>query len=287
MKKTARILSMVMLLVLLASQMIFAAGLEVTEITPADGTKGMQISNMAVKIRFSEPMISDASVTENPSKFKITDAEGTEIPFQVVYSEEKYPNELWLIVEGELVSNTQYTVQIAPGVVSKSGNTLDAAVTSYFNTRNVKTDSLISTVMMVGMMGVMFYATSQATKKQQEAQGQSADGPKQMNPYKLAKEKGISLEEANAIVEKEKEKEAKRSEKYEAAKKQKEAEMAAEVEAYRKQLEEEYEAARHANNFRVKGPGSLVAHGHACPKSVVKKNKARREAAKKAEKARK
>lgn len=285
MKKTARILSMAMLLILMASQMIFAGSLQVEQVSPADGKKDMQISNMAVKIKFSQPMISDSAVKANEGKFKITDPEGTEVPFTMVYSEEKYPNELWLIVQGELTSNTEYKVEIMPGIVSKSGDTLDSAMTTTFKSRNVKTDSLISTFMMFGMMAVMFYATNQATKKQAESQGQSTEGPKQMNPYKLAKEKGISLDEAKAIVEKEKEKDSKRQQKYEETKKQKEAALQAEVEAYQKKLEEEYEAQRHANNYQVKGAGSMAAHGHAIPKSIVKRNKAKREAAKKAAKA--
>ena len=60
----------------------------------------------------------------------------------------------------------------------------------------------------------------------------------------------------------------------------------AEVAAAQRRLEEEYEAARHANNYQVKGPRSIKDAGVAVPRSVVKKNKAKREAAKAAEKAR-
>ena len=285
MKKTPKLICMIMLLVLLATGVCSAAGLQVVEVSPKDGKTGMQISNMAIKFTFSEDMVG-SSVDQNASKFRITDPEGNELPFQMVYSEEKYPDQLWLILQGELVPNTEYTCQVSSGVVSKSGNVLENGFNTTFKTRNTKIDNWISMAMMMGMMGVMFFATSKATKKAQEQQsGAPVETAKQYNPYKMAKEKGISVEEARQIIAKEKEKDARKAAKLAESKKAKDEAMAAEIEEARKRLEEEYEAARRANNYQVKGPRSIKDAGVAVPRVVVRKNRAKREAAKAAEKA--
>ena len=284
MKKTARILSLILLLVMLSAQLSFASGLEVVNISPKDGEKGKQVSNMAIKVTFSENMIDPAAIADNESKFKITDPEGNEQPFQIVFSEEKYPDQLWLILEGELAQDTEYTFEIMPGIKAKSGNVLESGSKTTFRTRNTGRDSKISMLLMLAMMFVMFYASSRAAKK--SAEEENGVESKQYNPYKMAKEKGISVNEAKAIIAKDKEKEAKKAAKLAEQKRAKEEAMAAEVAAAQKRLEEEYEAARHANNYQVKGPRSIKAAGFKVPRSVVKKNKAKREAAKAAEKAR-
>ncbi len=287
MKRTLKLTCLIILTVLLAAGSCFAAGLTVTGVSPKDGKTGMQISNMAVKFTFSEDMVSP-SVDKNAEKFKVTDPDGNEIPFQMVYSEEKYPDQLWLILQGELVPNTEYKCSVSSGVVSKSGNVLEKGFESTFKTRNTKVDSWISMAMMMGMMGVMFFATSKQTKKAQEEQsGAPADSSaKQYNPYKLAREKGISVEEARQLIEKEKEKDARKAAKLAESKRQKDEAMAAEVEEARRRLEEEYEAARRASYYQVKGPRSIKDAGFAVPRVVVRKNRARREAQKAAEKAR-
>ncbi|MBR0139546.1 MAG: Ig-like domain-containing protein [Firmicutes bacterium] len=287
MKKAPRILCMMLLMVMLMTGASFAAGLQVTGISPKDGKTGMQISNMAIKFTFSEDMIGP-NVDQNSSRFKITDPEGNEIPFQMVYSEEKYPDQLWLILEGELVADTEYTCTVSSGVVSKSGNVLENGLKTGFKTRNTKIDNWISMGLMMGMMGFMFFATTKAAKKAQEEQGGDAgnDGAKQYNPYKMAKEKGISVDEARQIIAKEKEKDARKAAKAAENKRARDEAMAAEVEEARKRLEEEYEAARHAANYHVKGPRSIKDAGYKVPRSVVRQNRAKREARKAAEKAR-
>ncbi len=286
MKKAPRIVCMMLLIVMLMTGASFAAGLQVTDISPTDGKTGMQISNMAIKFTFSEDMVGN-SVDQNSSRFKITDPEGNEIPFQMVYSDEKYPDQLWLILEGELVANTEYTCTVSSGVVSKSGNVLENGFKTTFKTRNTKIDNWVSMGLMFGMMGFMFLATSKAAKKAQEEQGAAgAESAKQYNPYKMAKEKGISVDEARQIIAKEKERDARKAAKAAENKKARDEAMAAEVEEARRRLEEEYEAARHAANYQVKGPRSIREAGYKVPRSVVRQNRAKREARKAAEKAR-
>ena len=279
MKRTAAILSIILILAMVLCPMAYAAGLEITKVVPNDGEKGKQPQNMAVKVTFNEKMDDRES---NAAYFSVKASDGTEIPFQAVHSD-KYPNELWVVLDETLASDTEYSFTAKAGLQSASGNTLGTDFTSSFKTRNVKTDSLISMLMMFGMMGFMFFASSKAAKKNAEttavATGATTKKAENLNPYKIAKEKGISLEEATAYVEKQKAKQAKENERLAAEKAKRDEAMAAEMAEIQARLEAEAEAARKANNFRVKAPGSMAAKGYKIPKSIVKKNKAKRDAA--------
>jgi hypothetical protein len=285
MKRITAVLSLILILAAVMSPMAFASGLEVTDVTPADGETGKQPQNMAVKVTFSEDMMDENAIARNTSKFKITDATGKTQNFEVIYSKEKYPNELWLVLESTLESNAEYNVEIMPGIISAKGNTLDTGIKTTFKTRNTDTDSKVSLGLMVGMMLLMFAATSKATKKAVEKENFEASGKikeENLNPYKIAKIKGISLEDATTYVEKEKAKIAKREQKLEEERLKREAEKAAEIAA----IEAELAAAEeNSDHYRVPAPRSVKAAGGRIPKSVIKKNKAKREAEKAAAKA--
>ena len=285
MKRIAAVLCIIMTLILACSSFAFADGLYVESITPADGSKGYQPQNMAIKVRFSEQM---SEAAENQDKFSITAPDGTEIPFQLVHSEKKYPNELWAVLSQDLLPDTEYTVNVKAGIVSKSGSTLENGQTTVFYTRNTKIDNYISMAFMVVFMVFMFVATSKAAKKAAEKNDPIAAEKAaiaKMNPYKMAKEKGISVEEAQAIVEKEKEKLAKKQAKAEEEARKREEAKRAEMAIIEAELAAQEEAARHAANYQVKGPRSIKDAGGTVPRSVVKKNKAKREAAEKAARA--
>ena len=279
MKRTAAILSLLLILTMMLCPVSYAAGVTVTNVIPEDGETGKQPQNMAVKVSFSELMDDRES---NANHFSVKDPEGNSIPFQVVHSD-KYPNELWVVLDETLQPNTEYTFTADSGLQTAGGSLLGQDFTSTFKTRNTKTDSLVSMVMMVGMMAIMFLASSKANKKKAEEQAAAGSPAKKqnenLNPYKIAKEKGISLEEANAYVEKQKAKQAKENERIAAEKAKRDEAMAAEMAEIQARLEAEAEAARRANNFHVKAPGSMAAKGYKIPRSVVKQNKAKREAA--------
>ena len=208
MKKRIPALLAAVLIVLASAATVFASGLEIVDVSPADGSKGYQPSNMAVKIRFSEDMMDEDAIAANAGKFQIEDAEGTEQPYDIVYNADKYPDELWLVLQGDLEADSEYTVTIDPGIVSSSGSTLSEGMTTTFFTRNTRTDGLISMGLMVVLMVVMFGTTARAARKQQEQEDPKAAEralEDSLNPYKIAKQKGISVEEAQALVVKEEE----------------------------------------------------------------------------------
>ncbi|MBQ1580671.1 MAG: Ig-like domain-containing protein, partial [Firmicutes bacterium] len=248
-----------------------------------------QPANMAVKIRFSEDMMDESAIAANAGKFAITDAEGTEQPYDIVYNADKYPNELWLVLQGDLQPDSEYTVTIEPGVVSSSGSTLADGMTTTFFTRNTRTDGLISMGLMVVLMVAMFGMTARAARKQQEEEDPRAAEKAiedSLNPYKIAKQKGISVEEAQAIVAKEKDKLEKKKAKAEADRVKRE-EMKAEE---RRKMEEELEffgtddselkkELREEGIYLVKAPKSIKEAGGRIPRSVRQHNEAKRKKA--------
>ena len=286
MKKRIPALLAAVLIVLASAATVFASGLEIVDVSPADGSKGYQPSNMAVKIRFSEDMMDEDAIAANAGKFQIEDAEGTEQPYDIVYNADKYPDELWLVLQGDLEADSEYTVTIDPGIVSSSGSTLSEGMTTTFFTRNTRTDGLISMGLMVVLMVVMFGTTARAARKQQEQEDPKAAEKAledSLNPYKIAKQKGISVEEAQTLVAKEKEKLDKKKAKAEADRIKRE-EMKAEQ---RKKMEEELEffgtdenelkkELRAEGIYLVKAPKSIKTAGGRIPRSVRQHNEAKR-----------
>ena len=276
MKKRCIILITILALILTSATSVFAGGLEVVGVSPKDGSSNSQPQNMCVKLTFNDAMFGASDIDANAGRFKITDPEGKEQAFQMVYSE-KYPNELWLVLDGVLDIKTEYTVTIGAGIVSANGNTTAESTTVTFATRNTKNDSLISTVMMIFMMGLLFFLTSRsAKKKEKENEVLTVAQAEKLNPYKIAKAKGWKIEVAEEYVRREKEKAKKAEEKALEDKRRREAISAEE----RAKIEAEVDSEERRNGwFRVHTKGSLVAHGLECPKAIKKKNAAKRKAA--------
>ena len=165
MKRLTAILAAAVLIIAMSVMSVSAAGLEITKVTPKDGTTGRQPANMAIKVGFSEDMTGNESLdAANKSKITISDPEGKTFDFTIAHSA-KYPNELWLVVNDTLDQNTEYTVTISAGITSTSGSQTSEALTTTFKTRNVNTDSTISMVMMVVMIGLMMFMSQKEMKK--------------------------------------------------------------------------------------------------------------------------
>lgn len=289
MRKRIPALLAAVLIILSSASAVFASGLEIVDISPADGSKGYQPSNMAVKIRFSEDMMDESAIAANKNKFSIQDSEGNALPFDIVYNARKYPDELWLVLQSDLLANSEYSVSIQPGVVSSSGSTLSEGLNTVFYTRNTKTDGMISMGLMAVLMVVMFSATSRAAKKQQEqADPRAAEKELEdnLNPYKIAKQKGISVEEAQALVAKERDKLEKKKAKSEADRIRREEKK----EEERRKLEEEREffgvdeaalrrELRQEGIYKVSGPKSIKTAGGRVPRSVRQHNENKRKKA--------
>ena len=294
MKRRAVLTAIMLIAVMLMANIAFATNdtlliapgpsgsLQVVKTVPDNGEEGKQITNMAVKIVFNEDVSKTANDAANARCITIKDPEGKTQSFTIVHHP-KSPNELWCILEGDLVADTEYTVNVAAGLMSTSGNTLGSAYTFTFKTRNTKIDSTISIFLTIGMMGIMIFATTRAQNKQKDektAKGKGAaalEKQTQTDPYRLAKERGISVDEAKAIIAKEKEKIDKKNASGIKAREKYEADQAAKEAEIERRLQEIHDA----NVYKVKARGSLVEHGGSLPKAILKKQAARRKARKK------
>ena len=291
MKRTAIVLTLILLLTFVMAPFAYAGdSLAIVSVTPKDGESGKQPQNMAVKVKFSANMMDETAIKINEKLFSIKSADDGSIqPFTIAYNADKYPDELWLVLDKTLESDTAYVFTAKAGITSADGRALAQDFESGFRTRNVQKDSTISMVMMIAMMGLMFFTSIRAAKKAateaaEKQKGVAAADDAKTNPYKIAKEKNISVEEAKKIVEKEKAKQAKRQAKLDAEKAKYAADYDEQVKAFEAEIRAEMEAERRANNYHVKRAGSMAAKGYAIPRSIVKANKKKREARAKAEK---
>ncbi len=262
MRRIGAILSLAVLLVLFACPFSYASGLALVNISPKEGQTGLQPMGVAIKMTFNENMTDKATQEANKKSFVVTDASGDKIELVQVYDEKKYPNDVWLILKEDLVSDNEYKVVISEDLVSSAGNSLGKDITSKFKIRNTKTDSTINMVMMVGMMGGMIFFSSMDAKRKMKKEAEENLEEEALNPYKLAKEKGISVEEAVKQVEKEKAKAEKKR-----AKKQEE-------EIGHRQIQEDVK--------RVSKRKPIAAAGGSTPESVLQKNQLKRDAQEKA-----
>ena len=287
MKKTAIALSLILALVLAMASTCLAAGLQITDISPADGETKKQPANMAIKITFDQAVDSEEALAANADKIVIQavaaedaeeseDAEEAADPaFQLACDDEK-PCELWVLISDTLESKTTYAVTIKEGLVANSGDKTTEEKVISFTTRDDSKDGTVTFVIMIAMLVVMVVSTVITTKRQLEEKYNIDKGG--TNPYKLAKEKGISLAEAQKICAKnekrEKEKAAKAKAKEEAMAKKREKLSEAEIAKINAELDRED---RMNGIYAVKAKASLKAKGKKVPASVVKANKKRKQ----------
>lgn len=203
-KRLGIILSLSVLVVLLTSSLSFAAGgLKLTGSSPEEGSKSSVINNVAIKLYFNENITSQNAQQANEDCFKITNPKGEEVSYQTLYNPAKYPDQIWIQLKKDLVQDTEYKVTISKDLQSSDGDKLAKDEVIHFRTRNTNQDNSVYMIMMVVMFGGMFVFSAWDMKRQKKKKVEEVETA--INPYKLAKEKGISYEEALALAQKEKE----------------------------------------------------------------------------------
>lgn len=201
MKKMRKILSIAILLVLFACPLSFAAGLELVNSYPENGAGGFEPINLMVKLEFNDNVGAAGVQKANEKVFKVVDAAGKNVPFKVLFTPGDSAR-ISLLMSGDLVANTEYKVTIGKGLQTINGVFLGADKLLTFKTRDVGKDSTLSTIMMFVMVGAMVaYSTWDAKRK---AQKESLAKGDKVNPYKVAKEKNVSVEKAVESTDKQK-----------------------------------------------------------------------------------
>ena len=260
MKKAGRILSLVIILVMMATAFSFAApaedaqqtdtkgGLTLLKTYPEDGSKGASIENMSVKLYFDSEFTESVLKKANDSAIQFIGPEGEKLPTRVLYN----PKEKGVVLvivdndeEGKIITgegNSQYTLKVSGSLRDDKGNTLGEDKTITFTTLNQSANNMINMLMMFVMFGAIMVISMKGAKKEAQKQ-QAARKDDKVNPYKEAKRTGKSVEE---IVEQDQKNKAKQAEK--AARK-----AAREAEDYDDYPEE--------GVYRVKGPRPIAAAG--------------------------
>lgn len=201
--------------------------------TPADGFNRVQAQNVMVKLYFNDRV--DKAAEQNGDKFTFTDNKGKKVKFKIYYDDSE-KNMIALLVTKDLAIDKKYKIEISPDLVNNEGEALGAKEVISFGTKQ-SSGGLIYALLMVAMVVVMIFFTIRDQRKKAEedvaAEGKPVQA-KQKNPYKLAKEKGISVEEAAKLINKEREKEQKKLDKKLEKQKRR-------TEKIEKQIEEELE----------------------------------------------
>jgi len=243
MKKIGAIISLALLLVLFSTSFAFAAPFAVETTSPKDGETGMAIDNMGVKVEFSQPVYSKDNQADNIKQCKLVDANGKAIPVRVVFNPKDTSIVLVLAdtANGAVIKgSTKYTLTVGPEFKAADGSVLGKALTVEFETLNPAT-SMTSSMVMMGVMVVgMVYFSSRSAKK--EAEKAKVKKDEAVNPYKVAKETGKSVQEIVAMEQKKKEKKTQKE-----AKKQRQA--------------SENKVEISTNNMRVSKPRPISAGG--------------------------
>ena len=207
MKKAGIILSLSILMILMSFSFCFASGLELLDSYPKDGSDSSRPENFLVKLYFNEDVSAKEVQEENESEFKFTDSKGKKLPIKALYDSKK-PKEIWVLVDQTLESDTSYKLEISGDLKMANGDTLGEDKIINLKTRNISTDNNVNMalmgVMMVGMIFFTSISTKRQLKKHEEEENAKADA--KVNPYKIARETGKSVEDIVAKTEKEKEK---------------------------------------------------------------------------------
>lgn len=205
MKRIGTILSLSILIVLLSCSAAFATGLKLVESYPENGTGGLQPAGVAMKLHFNQD-VSSADIQEaNKRCMKLTDKDGKAIPLKLLHSKAK-PKDLLVIVDKTLEQNSAYKFTLTSDFKATNGESLGQDIKINFKTRNVKNDTNVNMLLMGVMVVAMVFFSSRTMKRQLQKEQEQKDESGKVNPYKVAKETGKSVEEVVAKAQKEKEK---------------------------------------------------------------------------------
>jgi hypothetical protein len=205
MKKAGAILCLTLLIILTSFSFSFAQGLELEKSYPVDGSSDSRPENFVVKLTFNEDVSKTELQEDRADAFRFTDIEGKELPIQVLY-DEKRKKEIWILVDEILQSDSSYTLYISGEFTNANGNALGEDKTINLKTRNINTDNNVNMALMGVMMVGMIVFTSISAKRQLKKKESEAMGENKVkvNPYKVSKETGKSVEHIVAKTEKEK-----------------------------------------------------------------------------------
>lgn len=277
MKRIGALVCLMVMVVSILAPASFAAnetnsqktGFAIEDSIPHNKDTGVSVENLSVKIYFNQDVMpaNDQIEKKNAKQFKLTDADGKNIPIKVYYSDKE--EGLLMVVSdvrnrdarkanSVIQGNMNYTLTIGKNLQAADGSKLGVEETIKFKTLDQQKSTTVYMILMAVMMvGMVVYSTKSA-KKAAEKEAKDSGRTQTVNPYKEAKRTGKSVEE---IVAKDAQRKAKEAE-ARAKRKAAEAELMAEL--------EEKEKAASSSNKRVSAPRPIAAAGSKYKVKVVK-----------------
>lgn len=258
MKRIGAILCLALMIVMGTAGIAWGADFSIEKTSPEDGSTGMAVDNMGVKVFFNKDVYDKDNEEANAKLCTLTDPKGKVVPSKVVFSE-KSKNEMLVLAhtgkDGQTIikGKTKYTLTIKEGMKAADGTIMEKGAKVTFETLDPKSTMTVSMVMMGLMVVGMVFFTSREAKKQAQGGAKTPKKDDKVNPYKVSKETGKSVEE---IVEKDQKRKEKKA-------------AAAAKKAKGKQNGKEETS---SDNYRVKGPRPISAAGakyrHVRPKKT-------------------
>ena len=275
MRRIGAVISLIVVLIMSSTTLAFGA-LELENSFPEDGGSGYQAMNFAVKLYFNQ----DVAVKENRDAIHFYDADNKKVDFTIAFSEKEEGLAL-IAAKGDLQQDMKYRVVVDDTFQSASGEFLEKSLQIKFATRDTSKDMTLNMVLMGIMMVAVVILSTKTMKKPKDGEGKDGKDKKaankKVNPYKVAKEKGKSVEQVVAKDQKSKEKAQQALKK---AKDQKEKDIAEILEAKGKHAKVKY----NPNHKKVTAPrpikdgGSEYISGTKAKKAAAEKEAAKKRA---------
>nr|WP_315024795.1 hypothetical protein [uncultured Aminipila sp.] len=212
-KRIGAIVALTLLMVMMTTSLCFAGTLELEDSYPRNGDKGMQVVNSGVKLYFNQNMIDKNNEAANLKCVKLTDSKGNKLPLRLLYSPKEKGLVLVLVDKQTLLSDRAYKLSVSGDIMAASGDTLGEDVHIKFNTVDTSSSMKANMIMMGIMMVGVIWVSSKSAKRKEEKDKEEAAADDKVNPYKIAKETGKSVEEIVAKDQKDKEKQRRKMEK--------------------------------------------------------------------------
>ena len=223
MKRTGRILSLILAVIMIVSCFSFASALTLNDTYPKQDTTGAAIENFGIKLYFDSELSADVLGKTNDHCFTLKDEAGHNLPILVLYS----PKEVGVVMvlfdsakknldkEGKQITiqgDTEYTLTISSSLRDNLGDDLGVDKVIKFKTLNQKKNMAVNMILMAVLYaGIIIFSIRSAKKQgEKEAQKGNAGKAQTVNPYKEAKRTGKSVAE---IVEQDQKNKAKAQEK--------------------------------------------------------------------------
>jgi hypothetical protein len=208
-------------LFIFSSGAVFAAGapLELTSSSPAAGSTNLQSQNVGIKLYFDGDVSAESVQKSNAGCFKFTYKDGDatkELPVKAYSDAKRDKGYILAIVDTEelkskMLDNAKdYQLIISSDLMAADGRTLGEDKTLDFKTVDQSSNTQIYMLLMVAMIGAMIGMTIFQNKRKAKAAAEVAAKGGKVNPYKLAKEKKISVKEAMELIERDRQRRLKR-----------------------------------------------------------------------------